>query len=134
MRGKSHVAATVAIALTLQVAHAMGNPTPLEVVNKRMEAHNTHDLETFLSVYSDDIRIYDYPDVPIGAKGKAHMRSIFEPLFRDGAVAVKIHHQIEHGRYVVNQETVTRRGKVIDYVSIYEVVDGLITNVRFLRK
>ena len=107
--------------------------TPLEVVNKRMEAHNSHDLGRFLSVYSDDIQIYDYPDVPIGKKGKAHIKSIFAPLFEDKAVTVKIHHQIEHGKYVVNHETVVRQDKVTKYVSIYEVDHGLIRSVRFLR-
>jgi hypothetical protein len=59
---------------------------------------------------------------------------IFEPLFKDKLVSVKIHSQIEHGKYVVNQETVTRRGKLFHYVSIYEVENNLIKSVRFLRE
>ena len=106
---------------------------PLQVVNARMGAHNRHDLGQFLALYSDEIQIYDYPDTPLGSPGKAHLRSIFEPLFDDRAVHVTIHNQIVNGHYVVNHETVVRRGEEFLYLSIYEVVDGLIQSVRFIR-
>ena len=106
---------------------------PITIVNQRMEAHNNHDLSAFLALYSDEIQIYDYPDIRIGRKGKAHLQSIFEPLFAAAAVSVKIHSQIEQGRYVINEETVTRQGEEIRYVSIYEVNGDLITSVRFVR-
>ena len=107
--------------------------TPLTVVNQRMAAHNQHDLAAFLAVYAADIQIYDYPDIPLGRKGKAHLQSIFEPLFNDKAVQVHIHYQVENGCHVINHETVTRRGERFEYVSIYEVQDGLIVNVRFIK-
>ena len=106
---------------------------PLDIVNGRMDAHNNHDLNAFLTCYSDDIQIYDYPDIPIGRKGKAHLKSIFEPLFAAAAVSVEIHQQIEQGRFVINEETVTRHGEQIRYVSIYEVNNDLIQSVRFVR-
>lgn len=107
--------------------------TQLEVVNARMEAHNNHNLEKFLAVYSDDIQIYDYPNTPLGKKGKEHIRNIFAPLFKDKSVKTEIHHQIENGKYVVNHETVTREGKITEYISIYEVEDDLIQSVRFIK-
>ena len=108
--------------------------SPLDVVNKRMDAYNKHDLDTFLSTYSDDIQVYTYPNARVGKKGKAHIRWIFEPLFKDAAVKVTIDQQIVQGRYVVNEETVEEKGKTKRYVSIYEVKDGLIKSVRFLRE
>ncbi|MFT5196314.1 MAG: hypothetical protein ACI9EW_003806 [Cellvibrionaceae bacterium] len=112
------------------------NPTqsPLEIVNQRMAAHNNHDLVAFLALYSDDIQIYNYPNTAIGRKGKAHIKSIFEPLFSAATVSVEIHHQIEQGKYVINEETVTRQGKTFRYISVYEVMDGLILSVRFIRE
>lgn len=106
--------------------------SPLEVVNKRMHAYNQHDIKAFLKLYSESVEIYTYPDKPL-AGGKAHLQSIFEPMFEEGDVAVKIHRQIEKDSYVINQETVIYLGKKTDYVSIYKVVDGLITEVRFVR-
>ena len=107
---------------------------PIDIVNLRMKAYNEHNLPLFLETYAPDVQIYDYPDKPLGQKGHEHLRGIFEPLFKDNAVSVKIESQIEQGRYVVNHETVMQHGQKTKYVSIYEVVGGLIQSVRFLRE
>lgn len=106
---------------------------PIDIVNQRMAAHNNHDLAAFLATYSDEIQIYNFPNNKIGKKGKAHLKSIFEPLFASAAVSVELHQQIEQGKYVINEETVLRQGEKFRYVSIYEVKDGLIQSVRFIR-
>lgn len=106
--------------------------SPLEIVNERMGAYNRHDIEAFLATYADDVRVFTYPDQELGG-GKAHMRSIFEPMFAAGDVQVVIHHQIAKDRYVVNHETVSEAGQDTEYVSIYEVKEGLIRSVRFVR-
>jgi len=107
--------------------------SPLEVVNARMAAHNQHNMEAFLSNYSENIQVYDYPDVPLGQRGKEHIERIFSPLFKSKSVKVTIHSQMENGNFVVNRETVVREGKTTEYISIYEVVDGLIESVRFIK-
>ena len=107
--------------------------SPLEVVNARMAAHNQHDLEAFLSHYSENIQIYDYPDIPLGSRGKDHIKNIFSPLFESKSVKVTVHQQMVNGNYVVNRETVVREGKTTEYISIYEVGDGLIQSVRFIK-
>lgn len=107
--------------------------SPLETVNARMEAHNNHDMQAFLATYSGDIQVYDYPNTPLGNKGKAHIEKIFAPLFAAKAVKTEIHYQAEVGGYVINHETVVREGKQTEYISIYAVEDGLITSVRFIK-
>ena len=108
--------------------------TPLEIVQQRMRLYNAHDLEGFLALYSPDIAIYDYPDTFFGS-GIDHMRSIFAPMFEAGEVRVEILQQLVSDVYVVNEEIVTYpddRGRT-RYVSIYEVRDGKIKSVRFVR-
>jgi|GEM_PF-221595 len=105
---------------------------PLEVVNLRMSAYNRHDLRSFLDTYSDGVKIFNYPDRSLG-KGKKHIRSIFEPMFEEGVVQVTIHHQIAKDSYVVNHETVSNGDTTTEYVSIYEVRNGLIQSVGFVR-
>ena len=107
-------------------------PSPLTVVNLRMQAYNNHDLEAFLKTYSEEIEIFTYPDTSLGS-GKKHMQNLFEPMFNEGSVSVEIHHQIAKDGYVINHETVTYGDDKTEYVSIYEVRDGLITTVRFVR-
>ena len=116
------------------LARAAADPTrsPLEVVNARMAAYNGHDLEAFLATYAEDVEVYTYPDDSLGG-GLDHMRSIFEPMFEEGSVQVTLHHQIAKDGYVINHETVTDEGEETEYVSIYEVRDGLIESVRFVR-
>jgi hypothetical protein len=105
---------------------------PLDVVNERMSAYNRHDLTAFLITYSDGVEIRTYPDISLG-DGKDHLRSIFEPMFQDGSVQVDVHHQFTKDSYVVNHETVTDGDSTTEYVSIYEVRDGLIQSVAFVR-
>ena len=121
--------------LSLFVGVALGSdetPSPITVVDERMRAYNNHDLESFLKVYADDVKIYTYPDKKL-TSGKAGLQSIFESLFEEGLVRVTIHSQIEKDSYVINHETVDYGHEEIEYVSIYEIRNGLIRSVRFVR-
>jgi hypothetical protein len=120
------------ILLTAGCVHANDIQSPLTVVNKRMDAYNQHDLKKFLATYDEDVQIYTYPDKPL-AEGKAHLQSIFEPMLKEGKVKVKIHHQIQKDSYVINHETVIYDNTETEYVSVYKVENGLITDVRFIR-
>jgi hypothetical protein len=106
--------------------------TPLEVVNRRMSAYNEHDLPAFLDTYVNDVEIREYSGRSLGA-GREHMRNLFEPMFEEGLVHVVVQHQIVKDSYVVNHETVTDADSTTEYVSIYEVRDGLIQSVGFVR-
>jgi hypothetical protein len=99
-----------------------------------MKAYNEHDIEAFLRVYSEDIQIFTYPNIPLGQKGKEHLNKIFSPIFKEAKVSVVIHEQIVQGKYVINHEAVTYAGKEQKYVSIYEVEGGLINSVQFIRE
>ncbi|MDR7090534.1 MULTISPECIES: nuclear transport factor 2 family protein [Cellvibrio] len=120
------------VAFAQSISASEADLSPLAVVNKRMDAYNQHNLNAFLATYAETVQVYTYPDKQL-AGGKAHLQSIFEPMFKEGNVAVKIHQQIEKDSYVINHETVIHADKKTDYVSIYKVVDGLITEVRFVR-
>jgi hypothetical protein len=106
--------------------------TPLHVVNQRMSAYNRHDLPALLATYSDSVAIFTYPRTALG-KGKDHLRWVFEDIFQEGVAQVEVHHQFTIDSYVVNHETVDYGTKTTDYVSIYEVKDGLIQSVTFVR-
>ncbi|RYY77237.1 MAG: hypothetical protein EOO52_07095 [Gammaproteobacteria bacterium] len=107
--------------------------SPIEVVNKRMDAYNKNNFDGLISLYSENISIYTYPDSKL-AEGKANLEAIFKPLFAEGKVKVKIIKQIENGSYVVNEEIVSYPNESKKYVSIYKVEKGLITEVRFVRE
>jgi len=106
--------------------------TSLEIVNKRMNFYNQQNFEDFIKLYSDDVKIYTYPNKLLGT-GTENITSIFKPKFASKSIHVKIVSQMDNGNYVINHEIVTEDGMETKYVSIYEVRDGLITSVRFVR-
>ena len=108
------------------------NLTPMEVVNKRMEFYNLHNFSEFIQLYEDDVKIYTYPDKLLGT-GTDNITSIFKPKFTSKSIQVQIMSQMNNGDYVINHEIVTENGNKTKYVSIYEVKDGLIKSVKFVR-
>ena len=61
------------------------------------------------------------------------LRSIFAPMLEDGETHVTSEPQIAEDSYVLNHEAVSTGGSTTEYVSIYEVEDGLIQSVSFVR-
>lgn len=108
------------------------NLTALEVVNKRMDFYNQHNFDEFIQLYADDVKVYTYPDKLLGT-GTDNIASIFEPKFAEKSIQVEIISQMNNGNFVINHETVTENGSDTKYVSIYEVEDGLIRSVKFVR-
>lgn len=106
--------------------------SPLEIVNKRMYLYNHHNFAEFIKLYADDVEIYTYPDILL-ATGADNIASIFEPKFAAKSISVEIVNQMNNGNYVISQEIVTEEGIETKYVSIYEVKDGLIKSVKFVR-
>ncbi len=117
---------------SLTASEQNANLTPLEIVNKRMSFYNEHNFDAFIKLYHKDFKVYNYPDKLIGT-GADRLVSIFKSDFENKSIKVQVISQISNGRYVINNEIVTHNGKETKYVSIYEVKDGLINNVSFVR-
>jgi len=109
---------------------------PIEVVQAQVEAYNRRDLDGFLSFYADDAQIFEYPDHLLMA-GKEAMRERYQKLFEPApALHAAILHRMTFDRFVIDQERVTGRpdGVPIEAVATYEVKDGRIVRVTFLRR
>lgn len=110
--------------------------TPEQVVQEQVEAYNARDLEAFLGTYADDALLEEWPSGRRVAAGREAMRGVYGPLFRDTpALHCRIADRIVHGNIVVDRESVTVAADrdPLAAVAVYEVADGAIRRVLFLR-
>lgn len=105
---------------------------PVEVVNKRMRALNDHDFDRFVSTYADDVVFGVYPDLELG-RGHAHVKFVFSQAFSKRQVSVEVHRVIQADRFVIVESTTSFANGTETGVAIYEVRDGRIRSVRFVR-
>ena len=108
--------------------------TPEQVVSRQLEAYNAHDLEGFCACYADDASLRNFHEPKPYAVSKAEMRAIYGQRFSNPGLKARIAKRIAQGRYVIDQEEVEGLGdKILHVIAIYEVADGLIKSVSFIR-
>ena len=122
----------LAVLLPILANAQESEPTPTNVVNKRNKALAEHDLPAFLSTYADNVEIFVYPDKPL-SKGKERLQSLFAPMFKKGDIQLEVVHQSASDSYVVCESVLSFGDKSEATIGIYEVRNGLIQTVRFLR-
>jgi len=107
--------------------------TPDAIVQQQLEAYNYQDIDMFLETYSDDVKLYNFPNQLI-SEGKDQMRKTYSKLFDDTPdLYAEIENRTVIGNKVIDKEKVTVNGNTIYAVAIYEVEDGLIKKVTFMR-
>ena len=110
---------------------------PAEIVQKQIEFYNAHDLEGFLSTYHEDIKIYDFGNEnTLIIEGLKTMREKYAVRLSTPGLHAVIDKRIIVGNKVIDHEIVTVDGqdKPTQVAAIYEVADGLIKNVWFVRE
>ncbi len=110
--------------------------TNTEIVQKQLEAYNLRNLEAFVSYYSEDIEIYDFPEV-LKISGKQRLKEVYKDVF-DGSplLHATIESRIAFDNKIIDHEKVTGRKGVdfIEVIAIYELRNDLIDKVFFIRK
>lgn len=109
-------------------------PTIEELVQRQLVAYNARDLEGFLSVYSDDVKLYNFPGEMI-LEGKESMRERYATRFESPNLYAEIVSRTIMGEYVIDHEKVTGiRETKVEASVIYHVAEGLIDKVWFIIK
>lgn len=109
---------------------------PADAAQRQLDAYNARDLEAFLAAYAPDCTVRSLPAGTVLMEGREAMRERYAALFADHPdVHCVLVHRIEHECFVVDHEHVTglKADEVVHAVAMYEVRDGLIANVWFLR-
>jgi putative hydrolase of HD superfamily len=111
-------------------------PAPLEVVHAYVDAANRGDLEGFISLYAPDIRKFKFPATE-GSRGRETMRAVYAKSFAEKkGIHVEILEAMTLGDKVVCRDRVTGLpdGKIAEEIAVYQVQDGLITNIVYVER
>lgn len=110
--------------------------TPEDLAQIQLNAYNGRDIEAFLSVYSRDVEVYEFPST-LKYKGKDKMRETYTSLFDKAPdLHCRLAGRITIGNFVIDREYVVTGipGKeTMEAAAIYEIEDGLIQKVWFMR-
>ena len=109
----------------------MSNPStePELVVQRQLDAYNTRDLDTLLTIYAENAEMFEHPSKLL-ASGSAQLRERFGVRFKEPDLHALLRRRIVMGNIVVDHEEVTRNfpeGKgTLELIMIYEVQRGRI--------
>ena len=111
--------------------------TPLEIVQRQLDCYNRRDLDAFCACFADDIALYEWSSASANYIGKAALRERYRHLFEHSPdLNCQLANRIALGQVVVDHERITGRmgePEVLEILAVYDVADGLIRSIRFIR-
>jgi hypothetical protein len=113
----------------------MAHPSPREVVNRQLDVYNAHDIDGYCALFSSDAVISDLATGETICSGLADIRRVYARRFADNpALHCVVHSRMEGADFAIDRETVSGLPTGdLDIIAIYEVRDGLIRSLRFVR-
>jgi hypothetical protein len=115
----------------------MTRDAPVDVVRRQLDAYNRRDLDAFCATFAPDAAIFELGATAPSSAGLAAIRERYRGLFdASPALHSAVVARMALGRVVIDHEHVTGRNgspDVYAVIAIYEVADGLIRRVHFVR-
>lgn len=111
--------------------------SPVDAVQRQLNAYNAGDVEAFLLAFSPSVKIHNSPGDAPSMTGRDAMRARYAKLFEENPRQhCEILSRMILGRFVIDHEKITGRqhGRTVHAIAIYEVNEGLITHVWFVRE
>ena len=109
---------------------------PAEIIQGQLDAYNRQDIEAFLSWYSEDVEIYNFPNELV-YKGKDKMREKYTYAWKQNPdQKAEVTDRINVGNTVIDKEHVTGRASGIEanVIAIYKIENEKIKQVFFIRE
>lgn len=109
---------------------------PQAVVRAYAEAATRGDLDGFVGLYAPDVRKFRFPGT-LTSEGREHARAVYAKSFAEkSGIKVEILDVMVLGDKVVARDRVTGLpdGKTAEELTVYQVKDGLITNVLYVER
>ncbi|WP_096187103.1 nuclear transport factor 2 family protein [Evansella halocellulosilytica] len=107
-----------------------------QAAQKQLDAYNKGDIDAFIDVYHDDVKVYDFPSNELKLSGVKEMKKRYGKLFEDNPNQhAALLSRMTHGNIAIDHEHVTGRanGEDVYAIAMYEVIDDKITKVWFVK-
>ncbi len=113
----------------------MQNTSPRDVVNRQLEVYNAHDIEGYCALFAPEATIADLVTGQMICNGLAEIRDAYTKRFADNPkLSCTVHQRIEGPTHAIDKETVYGLPTgPLHIMAIYEVREGLIRSLRFIR-
>lgn len=106
--------------------------SPEDIVQKQLDAYNARDINAFMATYSEDVKLYNFPN-DLSSEGQEAMRNSYKGYFESTPdLHCKILYRIVTSNKVIDHELVTANGNTFKAIAVYEVENGLISKVTFI--
>lgn len=107
--------------------------SPRALAQEQLDGYNNRDINAFLKPYAKNVKVYTYPN-QLNYEGIDEMRKRYAPMFeKTKDLHCKILNRVVKGNVVIDEELVTANGNKFKAVAIYEITNGKISTVRFVR-
>lgn len=122
------------LAITLTATAQTDLISPAELAQQQLDAYNGHNLEDFLKPYSEDVKVYTFPD-KLNFEGKATMRANYQFIEQTPDLHCKLLNRIVQGNTVIDHEevVVSKDRPPFNAIAIYKIKDGKIAEVYFIQ-
>ncbi|UII32557.1 nuclear transport factor 2 family protein [Fulvivirga ulvae] len=108
--------------------------TPEELADLQLDGYNNRDIETFLSAYSDSVKVYNFPATLLYT-GKENMQKRYSDMFdKMPDLHCELVNRIVEGHTVIDHENVIfdKSKPAMRAIAIYKVSEGKIQEVYFI--
>jgi hypothetical protein len=111
------------------------HPSPREIVNRQLVAYNAHDIDRYCALFAEDAVISVLATGEMICDGIDQIRHVYAKRFADNPrLHCVVHQHMDGADFAIDRETVSGLPTGdLHIIAIYEVRDGLIRALRFIR-
>lgn len=109
--------------------------TPTALAQEQLDGYNKRDIEAFLKPYSENVKVYAFPDQLL-YEGKAKMREEYTSMFNrlPDLHCKLVNRMVLNNKVIDHEEVVIMKSQPKIYaLAVYTITDGKISEVRFIQ-
>jgi len=108
--------------------------TPEDIVQQQLNAYNGHNLDSFMEVFAEDVKVYHFPNELL-IDGKHNMREQYRFLENTASLHCELIDRTIIGKIIIDHQkiTVDPSKPSTEMIAIYTVFEGKIATIHFIK-